>query len=142
MRDMQKQRENQRKWLAKRRGEWLSKNGPCVRCGSSERLHVDHINPKDKVCHRVWSWTKERRNLELAKCQVLCMRCHQKKTVEDNGHGGHGVSRYQKGCRCRVCTDAKVKSVNEYRWKKGLRVRRDSPPATEGILLCQESLNH
>ena len=57
-------------------------NGPCVKCGcwDLDQLEVDHIDPNTKVSHRVWSWSKERRENELAKCQVLCRACHLTKT--------------------------------------------------------------
>ena len=42
-------RNYQRKWMAKRRAEWLKNNGPCVQCNSWENLEVDHINPKTKI---------------------------------------------------------------------------------------------
>lgn len=67
---------------AARRAEWLRVNGPCQICRSKKDLEVDHIDPSTKVSHRIWGWRGERRNLELAKCQVLCKRCHKKKTKE------------------------------------------------------------
>jgi uncharacterized protein YnzC (UPF0291/DUF896 family) len=43
-------------------------------------LQVDHINNKEKISHRIWSWSEKRRNEELAKCQALCLICHKEKT--------------------------------------------------------------
>lgn len=74
-----KKREYQREWVAKRRRDWF-KDKTCVRCGSTESLELDHIDPADKVCHRIWSWSKSRVAVETAKCQVLCNPCHQIKT--------------------------------------------------------------
>ena len=88
------QREYQRKWMARRRKEWLDANGPCVECGSEENLQVDHINPEDKVEHKVWSWAEGRRLAELAKCQVLCLPCHQAKTSA-NGEYARGTTNGQ-----------------------------------------------
>lgn len=102
--DRQKQVEYQRQWVAKRRAEWLAENGPCVRCGSAESIEIDHKDAFEKVSHRIWSWSKEKRDAELAKCQVLCRPCHHTKTGEDNGWGMHGSSGYQRGCRCSLCT--------------------------------------
>lgn len=62
------------------RKKWFTENGPCKKCGSEESLELDHINPEEKVAHTVWSWTPMRRELELAKCQVLCRKCHREKT--------------------------------------------------------------
>jgi 5-methylcytosine-specific restriction endonuclease McrA len=86
--DPEKQRAAQAAWyqsvVRQRRTDWLAKNGPCRKCGSSDRLEVDHINPADKVSHAVWTWSDERRAAELAKCQVLCKPCHLRKTVAEN----------------------------------------------------------
>ncbi len=102
--DPKKRLEYQRNWMAKRRQDWLAANGPCVRCGTSDDLQVDHIDPTQKVSHRIWSWAIARLNAELAKCQVLCHSCHHKKTGEQNGWGKHGSAGYLRGCRCELCT--------------------------------------
>lgn len=73
-------REYQGRWLALRRAEWLAENGPCQQCGSTRQLQVDHKEPGEKLSHRIWSWSKERLAAELAKCQVLCRKCHERKT--------------------------------------------------------------
>lgn len=67
---------------SKRRNEWLSANGPCAKCGSELALEIDHIDPSQKTASPgdVWFWNKEKREAELAKCQVLCHSCHAKKT--------------------------------------------------------------
>lgn len=105
--DPEKQREYQRKWMAKRKEEFF-KDKECVECGDNEYLELDHIDPETKVTHSVWSWSKERREVELAKCQVLCENCHKKKTSEyrkakarENPHGTH--TRYRFGCFCNKC---------------------------------------
>lgn len=72
-----------RAWMGRRRSEWIAANGPCKHCGGTDRLEVDHIDPHQKISHRVWSWTLEKRAAELAKCQVLCRSCHQAKSIQD-----------------------------------------------------------
>lgn len=67
--------------LKSTRAQWFKENGPCRECQSWERLELDHTNPDQKVSHTVWSWSKERRELELRKCQPLCYKCHKKKTA-------------------------------------------------------------
>lgn len=64
------------------REAWFRENGPCKTCGSADNLELDHIDPKLKVSHAVWSWSQKRRDLELSKCQALCRRCHKLKTAE------------------------------------------------------------
>lgn len=80
-------REYQRKWIAKRRSDFFS-DKVCVKCGSSECLQLDHIDPKTKVSNSIWSWSKERREAEIKKCQVLCENCHKTKSIE-NGDYSH-----------------------------------------------------
>lgn len=74
------QRKFIKEWKAIRRAEWLRENGPCP-CGSWEQLEIHHKDPSKKITHRVWTWTKEKRDKELAKCEVLCDKCHQIKTT-------------------------------------------------------------
>lgn len=80
--DISEQREYQRKWIAKRRKDWFDANGPCVLCGSSDDLELDHIDESTKVTHNIWSWSEKRRADELVKCQVLCKICHLEKTKQ------------------------------------------------------------
>jgi hypothetical protein len=101
----------QNNWLKARRREWLTANGPC-RCGSWDRLEVDHRNREHKVSHRIWSWAKARRDEELKKCQPLCFKCHKKKTAKEQFV--HGVSGYKRGCRCMICRPAKLAEMREY----------------------------
>lgn len=60
--------------------------GMCVRCHGTERLQFDHIDPRTKLSHCIWTWGPERRAAELAKCQLLCEQCHIQKTIDNNEH--------------------------------------------------------
>lgn len=104
--DPMKQSAYQAGYLAGRRTLWLEANGPCVECGGSEGLELDHKDPNEKTDHRIWSWTKERRDAELAKCQVLCKKCHREKTnamlTKPLVHGTSNAYN-QKACRCDEC---------------------------------------
>ncbi len=108
MKSKTEQREYQRRWMRARRDRWLQENGPCRRCGSEESLEVDHIDPQTKVTHAVWSWSKARRDRELAKCQVLCKVCHKAKSdAAMRVHSPCGTRQsYNKGCRCPNCRSA------------------------------------
>lgn len=101
-------RKYQGAWLKARRQAWLDANGPCRKCGSSEKLEVDHVDPSTKVTHNVWSLSEAKRLAELAKCQVLCEKCHQKKSDEERRRTvTHGtITEYKFGCRCNLCTVA------------------------------------
>lgn len=105
--DPDRQREFNREWVAKRRREWFADKA-CVRCGSNEDLQLDHVDPKLKVDHRIWSWSKERRDAETAKCQVLCYPCHITKTITAGEGGG------------RKLTFAEVQTIRDLYGKGGL----------------------
>ena len=89
----------------------------CEWCGSTVDLELHHIDPSTKLGHNIWSWSEKARKNEIAKCIVLCKKCHHdyhnKKRIK------HGISRYKKGCRCDVCR--KAKSINNAK-----RVRKKS----------------
>lgn len=143
--DAAKQVEYQRKWIAQRRYDFFS-NEKCVRCGSTERLELDHINPQDKTTHNIWSWSEERRLAEIAKCQVLCHECHLHKTYNIDlpkmrGYvpGAHGASRYsKKGCRCDVCRAGHRMQRRKERERRRLDhgCRQGSHPHAKRILPC------
>lgn len=92
---------------SKFRAKWLLENGPC-KCGSLENLEVDHVDPSTKVSHRIWSWSKSRRDEELKKCQPLCVECHKKKTRESRfsklAHGSSTMYKNHK-CKCEKCLE-------------------------------------
>ena len=101
-------RDYKRRWVAARRAEWMADKS-CVQCGSTQSLEVDHIDPTQKVSHRIWTWAIPRRNAELAKCQVLCTEHHKAKTKAQRPIPEHGtVSRYSgvQKCRCDLCRKA------------------------------------
>lgn len=103
LKNIEKYRSKNNAWVMARRIKWLKINGPCKKCGSWKRLEVDHIDPKTKIHHSVWTWGEDRRSNELVKCQVLCFLCHRFKTNEERGWNLHGEIRYQMGCRCDEC---------------------------------------
>lgn len=121
-------KEYQKKWLRKRRQDWIDINGPCKHCGTWENLEVDHIKREDKTMHTasIWSKRQEVRERELSKCQVLCRECHLKKTLDEANYPGiiHGSSRgYDHyACRCDECKEAKrkrsMKSRNPNKYKE------------------------
>lgn len=63
--------------------------GACVRCGSDDRLEIDHVDRHRKgfdICRRLAGVAEPKLARELRKCQLLCRNCHEVKTVEERGH--------------------------------------------------------
>ena len=111
--DKDQQRAFNREWLRKRREAFFADKS-CVKCGSRKEMQLDHKDPDQKVSHRIWSWSKERRDAEIAKCQVLCYECHLDKTIKENSRPiTHGNSGYDRFCRCERCKTAHSKRMKE-----------------------------
>jgi 5-methylcytosine-specific restriction endonuclease McrA len=86
--------------------------GQCVRCGSTDELEFDHIDPETKVfavgsdMSRAWDKLVE----EALKCQLLCRECHVAKGIEDRPEPAHSYYRYwYYGCRCATCKAANAR---------------------------------
>jgi 5-methylcytosine-specific restriction endonuclease McrA len=120
-----------RLWVRRKRTAWIKENGPCVRCGSTRRLEIDHIDPstKDPCLSRnsssLWTRSEEWRRRELKKCQVLCRSCHIKKSAEElRGYKKdvpHGTRyRYDRGCRCEECRAENTARLKAYRRSIGV----------------------
>lgn len=117
--DREAKNKYQREWMARRREEWIAENGPCVDCGSSEDLEIDHKVRSTKAMNptQLWSRTRAVREAELAKCVVRCSKCHLAKTSLEVLAKHGTIARYNKhGCRCEPCR--KVKSLHN---KKRIR---------------------
>lgn len=115
-------KEDKKLWYFQRRSKWILEHGPCKHCGSWEDLEVDHIDraTKEYRVGEVWWRRSEIREKELAKCQVLCRRCHKIKTKKESfARCKHGTcTMYDKyKCRCDICRQAKS-LVNKRRYGK------------------------
>ena len=84
----------------------------CIFCGSTESLHFDHKNSKNKSfnisCMLAGNWKKLQN--ELKKCQLLCVNCHKEKSRKEAHYrqintGRHGTMwmYYKHKCRCEIC---------------------------------------
>jgi hypothetical protein len=84
--------------------------GKCVRCGTTDGLVFDHIDPSTKAftiggnLERPWDVLLA----EVRKTQLLCPPCHKIKGAEDRPESPHGtIYRYSDlGCRCDLCRAA------------------------------------
>ena len=121
-RDKEKQKLASARWyknvVKPRRKKWFLENGPCVVCGSWEKLELHHKDPSKKESHNIWSWKEDRRLMELSKCEVRCMKCHidihrnRKPITHGSDHRG-----YHRGCRCALCKEAHSQRLKKYRNK-------------------------
>lgn len=79
--DKEKQASYQNKWLIDRKRKWVTENGPCKKCGSDKELTVSKSDLTLKTV-KVFSYSEAYRNEILAKCEVLCRKCHVAKFSE------------------------------------------------------------
>lgn len=102
--------------------------GKCARCDATDGLQFDHVDRSSKLftVGRLWSVSKARFWAEVKKCQLLCMRHHEEKTLKDLGqisakirHGTLSTYRY---CRCVECCAA----MSAYNAHRNMRFGRTS----------------
>lgn len=117
----EQKREYDRNWRERRRLDWIAfQGGICAKCGSVTMLEVDHIDRATKAMEpaAIWSRSKEVREAELTKCQVLCSSCHKVKTQIEfklvRPHGTYGKYNKEK-CRCPLCKQASRDKRREQR---------------------------
>lgn len=65
-----------RRRVYRERREEYFKDKVCIDCGCGSFLELDHTDKKKKVSHRIWFWSKKRREAELVKCVVRCDTHH------------------------------------------------------------------
>jgi 5-methylcytosine-specific restriction endonuclease McrA len=98
--------------------------GKCVKCGSTNDLELDHIDPTIRSFDigPMIDGCIDTIMPELLKCQVLCHLCHTQKTVLERGNqlARHGLrNMYERyGCRCDLCRAASAAYRREYRARK------------------------
>lgn len=115
--DPSKKREYQRRWMAQQRASYIEGKS-CVDCGSTDNLEIDHLDKSRKVSHRIWSWTKAKRDAELAKCVTRCRACHIERHASERRQD-HGQGAYKRGCRCEVCRAANADKARRYLERRG-----------------------
>lgn len=100
-------REYSRLWIKERRRLFFSDKF-CSLCGSFYSLELHHNDPKKKVSHKIFSWSKERRNEEIRKCSIVCRLCHEAISICERrssigmDHGSRWMYKTKK-CRCFLC---------------------------------------
>jgi hypothetical protein len=94
--------------------------GKCERCEATDGLEFDHVDPEDKELDvsKVMTYPEASIRAEFDKCQLLCRRCHQVKSILDAGKtpavGTHGTLSSYRYCRCDACRSAKAAYMKEY----------------------------
>lgn len=100
--------------------------GKCKKCNSKKNLEFDHIDPTTKKNQISSMFTSSIVQFyeELNKCQLLCRRCHLRKSSENGDYTRnrkawqHGVSGYiNQKCRCEICI-LQYKIYRKNRWRK------------------------
>lgn len=103
--------------------------GVCNRCKSTEQLEFDHIDPNTKEFN-ISKKVRCRDSVvlsELTKCQLLCKKCHDEKTLTEDGekyksqHGMRSMYLHHK-CRCVLCRNAHNDYMREYKRCKNAKV--------------------
>lgn len=112
--DPEQARRHYRERARRRRAEFFA-DKVCARCGGTDELQLHHRDPSQKVANQIWHWSRERREAEIAKCDVLCATCHREHhSIEQmRPHGESG--RYDRGCRCPLCRAANTERMRDYR---------------------------
>lgn len=81
----------------------------CVVCGDTERLEMDHIDRSTKLFTISMGWSRAPEEFwsEVAKCQLLCRRHHEEKTMREQSIGhGEGLTG-KRNCLCDKCRPLK-----------------------------------
>ncbi len=103
--------------------------GKCVKCGSVDKLEIDHVDRKTKSFSVSLLLTFPRAQVleEIKKCQLLCQPCHQIKSILEQGkkpaRGTHGTVSAYRYCRCQLCGNAKKRySIEYYKTRKRVTI--------------------
>lgn len=102
----------QREWCRQKRANALL-GRCCAECGATADLEFHHVDPSEKLSHRIWGWSPDRIAKELDKCVVLCASCHEAETSRQRREAavaryGHGTAQcYWRGCRRPECCAAR-----------------------------------
>jgi hypothetical protein len=95
-----------------RRAKALAFLGGACKCGSTSDLQFDHVDRTKKsfTIGKLWSLSEKVFWAEIAKCQLLCSKCHEEKTLIDlnqvSAKTRHGTLSTYRYCHCSLCRKA------------------------------------
>jgi len=97
--------------------------GKCIKCGSTDNLEFDHIDPTTKL-YKIQSilYNPELLKIELAKCQLLCFSCHiEKSTLEKAINIIEGCKNSIHTCKCHTCKERAREYRREQYWRNKVK---------------------
>lgn len=102
--------------------------GKCAICGSTDELEIDHKDPKQKsfsIGKALAGGSEQKIQAELAKCQLLCKKHHQEKSLAESGKkkAECGTLSGYRYCRCERCKEAKRMHDKNYKKKRRQRLK-------------------
>lgn len=115
--------------------------GACTSCGSCDlrSLQIDHVDHKSKTFEvnvKAWCMSWKRLQPELDKCQLLCQKCHVRKTILERGRavakGSHGTVSSYRYCKCPLCRAANAAYCRDRRRREGEGSGRMRQPPEHG----------
>ncbi len=104
--------------------------GKCTTCGSVDELEFHHIDPNTKSFNVSVGWSRSLHVVlsEIAKCKLLCRKCHIGVSLllghmpgAPARHGTINMYGHQK-CRCQECRNEWNRYCRELRNKKKLKI--------------------
>jgi hypothetical protein len=116
----------------------------CRKCGATEDLEFDHIDPDKKSFDVGALWPRHKIPAvleELKKCQALCRPCHEAKSAREFSEARSGTFRHgtwyslqKMKCRCEECLKVRDKRNADRRISEGARGPYGRP-STHGEVL-------
>ncbi len=112
-----------REWYAAQRSAFFQDKA-CAWCGSTYRMELHHLDKSTKEGHCIWSWSKERREAEIAKCIVLCLKCHRGYHAQEKRkplvHGTYNAYAAHR-CRCDICRKGNTERAQKHNLRRQAR---------------------
>jgi len=112
----------------------------CVKCGNTENLHFDHIDPSTKyksIGDLATSNGFDRCYEEALKCQLICSTCHKKKSIENcdytNSAKNHKLT-FKNGTILEVYSLDTWAYKNDYNSSHLRAIRRGDRKSHKGII--------